>query len=62
MLLLTHLVIIIFGLSLLLLRELVSSCFRVAPMLVLVGVRLALLDETPAARSVSLAPPHHLRR
>ena len=39
--------IMIFGLSLLLLLELVSSCFKVVPMLVLVGVRLALFDEIP---------------
>lgn len=37
----------IFGLSLLLLLELVSNCFKVVPMLVLVGVRLARLDEIP---------------
>ena len=42
-----HLVIIIFGLSLLLLLELVNNCFKVVPMLVLVGVRLALFDEIP---------------
>ena len=42
-----HLVIMIFGLSLLLLLELVSNCFKVVPMLVLVGVRLALFDEIP---------------
>ena len=39
--------IMIFGLSLLLLLELVSNCFKVVPMLVLVGVRLALFDEIP---------------
>ena len=42
-----YLVIMIFGLSLLLLLELVSNCFKVVPMLVLVGVRLALFDEIP---------------
>jgi hypothetical protein len=37
----------IFGLSLLVLRETVRSCFRVAPMFVLVGVRLVRFDEMP---------------
>ena len=42
------LVIMIFGLSLLLLLELVSSCFNVVPMFVLVGVRLAArFEEIP---------------
>ena len=42
------LVLMIFGLSLLLLLELVSSCFNVVPMFVLVGVRLAArFDEIP---------------
>ena len=44
----SDLVIMIFGLSLLLLLELVSSCFNVVPMFVLVGVRLAArFDEIP---------------
>ena len=42
-----HLVIMILGFSLLLLLELVSSCFSVVPMFVLVGVMLARLDEIP---------------
>ena len=46
-----HLVIMILGLSLLLLLETVSSCFRVLPMLVLVGVKLALFEEIPGDRS-----------
>ena len=42
------LVIMIFGLSLLLLLELVSNCFNVVPMFVLVGVRLAArFEEIP---------------
>ena len=44
----SNLVIMIFGLSLLLLLELVSSCFNVVPMFVLVGVRLAArFEEIP---------------
>ena len=44
----SDLVIMIFGLSLLLLLELVSSCFNVVPMFVFVGVRLAArFEEIP---------------
>ena len=44
----SDLVIMIFGLSLLLLLELVSNCFNVVPMFVLVGVRLAArFEEIP---------------
>ena len=58
-----YLVIMILGLSLLLLLELVSNCFKVVPMLVLVGVRLALLDEIPGRlfRKIKGVKPDEVR-
>ena len=44
----------ILGLSLLLLRDTVKSCFRVVPILLLVGVRvLLLLAEIPGGEIIS---------